>query len=147
MKVLRLYTTRLIFLPRYFGELPLLLHTYINTNKPNGTYSGSVIVWYEKNGQWSADQFITYSITLTGNSNLSDQSGTITVDKTNVSTSLSRINAQSGFIYGDGFTITSQGATGWLIYNNEPTQGQGFYESSGGISPGSSSNIRTYILF
>jgi len=75
----------------------------------------------------------------------SNTSGTITVSTNSVNVTLSRANAQYGLIYGSGFTITSQGATGWQIHYNEGTSGQGFYESSGGINPGSSSTIRSYI--
>lgn len=74
-----------------------------------------------------------------------NQSGGITVDKTRVEVYLSRADAQYGLVYGPGFTITSLGAIGWQIHYNEPTQGQGFYDSSGGIIPGSSYDVRTYI--
>jgi hypothetical protein len=70
---------------------------------------------------------------------------TIKLDKTSVSVILNRSNAVSGLVFGSGFTITSIRANGWAIKFNEPTQGQGFYESSGGIVPGSSTTIRTYI--
>lgn len=70
----------------------------------------------------------------------------VSVDKTSVSVTLSRANADAtGLVYGSGIKITSHDAAAWSIYNNEPTQGQGFYEVSGGISPGNSTNIRTYI--
>ncbi|QQG40778.1 MAG: hypothetical protein HYV37_00435 [Candidatus Levyibacteriota bacterium] len=69
----------------------------------------------------------------------------ISVDTNSVNVNLARVNAQDGLIYGPGFTITSSGATGWQIKYNQPTQGQGFYESSGGINSGSSATIRTYI--
>lgn len=71
--------------------------------------------------------------------------GGITVDKTRVEVYLSRADVQYGLVYGPGFTIISQGATGWQIRYSEPTQGQGFYESSGGITPGATAAIRSYI--
>lgn len=69
----------------------------------------------------------------------------IRVNKSKVNEVLRKVNAQNGLIYGRGFTLTSVDATAWQIKYNEPTQGQGFYESSGGIAPGRSINIRTYI--
>lgn len=120
------------------------IRSYINPNKPNGTYTGSAIVRYTKNGQDYTGPTVNYSISLTGQTSVS-YDGTLTVDKTDVNVTLKRSNQSSGFIYGSGFTITSQGADQWSIYNNESTQGQGFNEASGGISPGSSSAIHTYI--
>lgn len=70
---------------------------------------------------------------------------TLSLSSNSINITLSRANAQYGLIYNNGFTITSQGASSWQIKYNEPTQGQGFYESSGGISTGSSINIRAYI--
>lgn len=75
----------------------------------------------------------------------SNSSGTITVDTTSVNITLSRTNAQYGLVYGSGFTVTSQGATGFQVHYNEPTQGQGFSTSSGGMTAGSSSTIKSYI--
>ena len=71
--------------------------------------------------------------------------GPISVDKTSVNVTLDRNNAVGGLVYGQGFNITSNAADGWQIRYNEPTQGQGFYESSGGTVPGRTSAIRTYI--
>ena len=76
---------------------------------------------------------------------VNNTSGTITVSTNSVNVTLSRANAQNSLIYGTGFTVTSQGAIGWSIHYSEPTSGQGFYESSGGMIPGGSTNIRTYI--
>lgn len=73
-----------------------------------------------------------------------DTSGTITVSTTSVNVTISR-SGSTGSLYGSGFNIISQGATGWSLYNNDGTSGQGFYETSGGITPGGSQNIRTYI--
>jgi hypothetical protein len=95
------------------------------------------VVEYSKGGVWLPGPTVSYTLTLTD--------GTISADKTSVEVTLSRANAQYGLVYGPGFTITSQGATGFLIYNNTITQGQGFYEASGGISPNTSMNIRTYV--
>lgn len=70
----------------------------------------------------------------------------ISVDHTNVTITLDRTGIQTGdLVYGAGFTITNQTATGWEIKYTDPTSGQGFYESSGGISPGSSATVRSYI--
>ncbi len=119
------------------------VRAYINASKPNGVYSGSAIVQYQKNGQWFDGPRVSYTITLFGPATPATN---ITVDKTSVSVTLDRTGIQTGqLIYGSGFTITSQTATGWEIKYNEATSGQGFYESSGGINPGSSTNIRTYI--
>jgi hypothetical protein len=75
-----------------------------------------------------------------------DNSGIVgAVDTTSVTVTLSRANAQYDLVYGPGITLTSNGITGWSMHNNEGTQGQGFYESSGGIVPGNSAQIRTYI--
>ena len=69
----------------------------------------------------------------------------IKVDKNTVEVTLDKVNAQYGLIYGTGFKITSIDANGWQIKYNEPTSGQGFYESSGGIVPGGIATIRSYI--
>lgn len=69
----------------------------------------------------------------------------IIVDKNSVEVILDKANAQSGFVYGEGFKITSIDADGWELYNNEGTQGYGFYDASGGIVPGRIDSIRTYI--
>jgi hypothetical protein len=69
----------------------------------------------------------------------------ILVDKISVEETLDRSNAQADIVYGEGFTLISRSATGWQIMYNEPTEGQGFYESSGEITPGSSINIRSFI--
>jgi len=71
--------------------------------------------------------------------------GTLSVDKTSVTVTLDRNNAVGDLVFGSVFTISSQGATGWQIYYNDPTSGQGFYDSSGGINPGSSYEVRTYV--
>lgn len=72
-------------------------------------------------------------------------SGGVSVSTTSVSVTLSKAQQDNGLIYGSGFTITSQGATGFQIKDSVPTQGQGFYETSGGMSNGSSSSVRSYI--
>lgn len=115
------------------------IRSYVNASRPNGTYSGSAVVEYYKDGSWKPGPTVTYFLTLTDR--------TVSVDKTSVQVTLRRGDATStnSLVYGNGFTITSQGATGWALYNNEATQGQGFYESSGGIVPGTSVNIRSYI--
>jgi hypothetical protein len=69
----------------------------------------------------------------------------ILVNKTSVVVTINRNNIISGFVYGPGFTITSQGATAWQIKYTQPTQGAGFYESAGGIVLDQSTPIRTYI--
>lgn len=69
----------------------------------------------------------------------------VILDKNMVEVTLDKANAQYGLIYGDGFKITSFNASGWAIKYNEPTSGQGFNLSSGGISPGDSTDIRSYI--
>jgi len=83
--------------------------------------------------------------TLAPVSNKNTSSGSLVIDRSSVNVSLYKDNADGGLIYGQGFTIFSTGATGWQIKYNEPTQGQGFYESSGGISPTGSAVIRSYI--
>lgn len=77
----------------------------------------------------------------TANQNL----GSIVIDKTHVTVSLYKDQAANGLVFGTGFKIVSTGATGWQIKYNESTSGQGFYESSGGISPNGSTDIRAYI--
>jgi len=71
----------------------------------------------------------------------------ISVNTDSVVVTLDRSNAdaQSRLVFGPGFTIKSNGASGWAIKYSAPTSGQGFYESSGGIRPGSTNTIRTYI--
>lgn len=69
----------------------------------------------------------------------------ITVSASNISATLSRSSAQNGMIYAPGMTITSNSAHGFQIKYNEGTQGQGFETSSGGMSPGSSTQVRIYI--
>lgn len=69
----------------------------------------------------------------------------ITVSKIKVNITLHRTDAQYGLVYGKGFSITSLRATGFQIKYNQPTQGQGFYQSSGGMLTGSTVNIQTYI--
>ncbi|MBI2017744.1 hypothetical protein HYS92_01705 [Candidatus Daviesbacteria bacterium] len=69
----------------------------------------------------------------------------ITPSTDSVVVTLDRNNAQYGLVYWPGFTLTSKGATAWQIKYSSPTQGQGFYESSGGIAPNGSTNIRAYI--
>jgi hypothetical protein len=38
--------------------------TYINPNKPNGTYTGSELIYYHLDGNWIAGPTVNYSITL-----------------------------------------------------------------------------------
>lgn len=113
------------------------VRSYLNASKPVGTYTGSAVVEYYKNGKWLPGPTVTYTLTLTD--------GPISVDRTSVNVTLSRANAEFGLIYGPGFTITRQGATGWMLYNNTVSQGQGFYDASGGILPNTSFNVRSYI--
>ncbi len=123
------------------GGQTINVKTRIVHTLPNGTYTGSYVLRYSYNGQTYSWGTINYSITLTGNTIIT-QDGTLTVDKTNVVETLSRSNAQHGLIYGSGFNITSQGATAYSVRGSPA--GIGFYNTSGGISPGSTSSISTY---
>jgi len=76
---------------------------------------------------------------------ISPREGTIVVDKTSVVVTMDAKHTITDLIYGPGFSITSEGATGFQIKYNEPTSGQGFDISSGGISPNQTVNIRSYI--
>jgi hypothetical protein len=51
----------------------------------------------------------------------------------------------AGLIYGPGFTITDKTATSYQVRYTSPTSGVGFYESSGGLDPGQSVKIHTYV--
>lgn len=87
----------------------------------------------------------TYQITPTATPTpmFTQSSEGVSVDKTSVTANFSRTNADNGLIYGSGFTITSHGATGFLVWQN--SQGVGFYEASGGLTSNSTQTIRTYI--
>ena len=120
------------------------IRTYINPIKGDGVYSGSAIVQYSKNGVWSNGPTVSYVITLINSPYIT--SGTIKLDKTDVNVTLRRDpNTVSSLVYGPGFTITSEGASGFQIKYNEPTQGQGFDLSSGGMTPNMVVTVRTYI--
>ena len=67
------------------------------------------------------------------------------MDNNSVTVTLSKANAQFGTVYGSGFTITSQGATGFSVHKNDAAVGVGFEGLSGGITPGSSSSIKIFI--
>jgi hypothetical protein len=123
------------------GGQTIDVKTRIVPTLPNGTYTGSYILRYTVNEQTYSWGTINYSITLTGNTTIT-QDGTLTVDKTHVVETLSKANAQSGFIYGSGLNITSQGATAYLVRGSP--SGIGFYNTSGGITPGTTSSISTY---
>ena len=81
----------------------------------------------------------------------------LTIDKTNVETTMGRdfpnytlmqkdqIGYTEGLLYGPGFTITNKTAKGYTIKYNQPTQGVGFYESSGGLQTGQTVKIHCYI--
>ncbi len=85
------------------------------------------------------------------NSTYTSSDGAISVNTTYVEQTLSR----SGSLYGSGFTITNTSATGFdLILKSGPSAyGQlpvyheliGFYESSGGLTPGIPQNVRVHI--
>ena len=81
----------------------------------------------------------------------------ISVKPLNVKETLSRDNPNyalmttdhsgytQGLIYGPGFSVYAKVATGYEVYNNSPTQGVGFYESSGGMAAKQLVYIHTYI--
>lgn len=70
----------------------------------------------------------------------------ISVDKTAVTATLSRaIVGSDGLIKGPGFTLTSYGATSWSLFNSTFASGQGFSPTGGGIVPGSSLVVNTFV--
>lgn len=69
----------------------------------------------------------------------------VTVNSTSFNVTLSRANAVSGLVYGPGLVITSINANGVSLYNNGPTQGQGFYIGSAGMPIGGTVTSPTYI--
>jgi len=87
--------------------------------------------------------FPSPSPSLPGTPAFSD--GHISVDKVSVSVTLSRSQAQNGYSYGSGIRITSVDATGFQIKYNETTSGQGFDLLSGGMNPGVSVDLKSFI--
>lgn len=119
------------------------IHTYINPNKTNGEYTGSYILKYNPPGssQWVNGPTIKYDITLAD----SIYTNYLTVSPKSVSVTLSKAKASGGLVYGKGPVVTGVQSTSFDVYPNQPTQGQGFYISSGGIGAGQSTNIQTYM--
>lgn len=76
-----------------------------------------------------------------------NNTGSLTVDKNSFNVTLSRKEAPigSGSVYGSGVTLTSQGAKGFFVAENSDSRGFGLFEQTGGMSLGSSVNIRSYI--
>jgi hypothetical protein len=67
---------------------------------------------------------------------------------TNITETLSRskVNSNSGLIFGQNLYVTALNRlTGFEVVPNQPTQGQGFYTSSGGLAPGQTAALQTYI--
>lgn len=122
----------------------LKVHTYINPSLPDGTYSGSANLFYyaPDQKQWLSGPTVTYSITLVDYV----YQDYLTVSPTAFAVTLSRgATTSGGLIFGAGPTIKSVGAGGYEIKYNQPTQGQGFYQSSGGMVSGQTVNIQTYV--
>jgi hypothetical protein len=118
------------------------IHTYINPDKPNGTYTGSILLQYmNSQGNWVDGPTIQYSIILVDSNYLNY----IDVQPLSANETLSRANAVYGLIYGQGITITGKQSTSFQIKYNEPTQGQGFYTSSGGIGVGQTVKVQSYV--
>lgn len=119
------------------------IHTYINPNNANGKYTGSYVLKYNPPGSsdWVNGPTIKYDVTLTD----SIYTNYLTVSPKKVSITLSKTQASGGLVYGSGPIIKGVQSTSFNVYNNQTTQGQGFYISSGGISAGQSTNIQTYM--
>jgi hypothetical protein len=120
------------------------VQTYINSNKPDGTYSGSAVLnFYAPDKQaWLPGPTVTYTINLVD----SYYTDFLTVTPFAANVTLHRSSANpSGLIMGNGLVISDLKAGGYEFKYNEPTQGQGFYQSSGGLVPGHSVQIQTYI--
>lgn len=123
----------------------LKIHTYINPSKPNGVYTGSAVLKYFANDlqQWVSGPTMSYSITLV-NYYYTDY---LTASSLTQSATLSRkaVDPASGLVFAAGPGLTSVGAGGFQIYNNQPTQGVGYYETSGGMVTGQTTPVRLYI--
>ena len=81
----------------------------------------------------------------------------ITVSTTSVAVTLHRSNPNvalmvadhsgytEGMIYGPGLTVTSVRSGAWELRITAGDAGQGFYEASGGLVPGTSTKVHTYM--
>lgn len=132
-----------------------------------GVATLAVVVGYDNDprvakAEWDQDQ-ITFTL-----GQIPDQSGSLSVlagnrfdtwkdeftvrttpgielNRASVAVTLNRSKAKNNIVSGQGFKITSKGATAFEIKYNEPTQGQGFTVSSGGITNGQTVEIGTYV--
>lgn len=71
----------------------------------------------------------------------------ISVQPLGVNETLSKANASptSGLILGQPIFVTAQVPSGYEVQYTQPTQGQGFYQSSGGLYPHETAQLQTYI--
>jgi len=119
-------------------------YTYINPNKPNGVYTGSYILKYSTgNSVWLNGPTINYTITLVD----SISTNYITVTHKDITETLSKAKATAGtgLVFGKGPVLTGVQSGQFDVYPNQPTQGQGFYTSSGGIGAGDTVDVQTYM--
>jgi hypothetical protein len=121
------------------------IHTYINPNQPDGVYTGSAVLKYyvPSSQKWLNGPTISYTIKLVD----SIYTDYVTVSPLSVNVTLSRAKATAGtgLVFGNGPVITGVQTSGFEVYDNQPTQGQGFYISSGGITAGQHVNVETYM--
>ncbi len=75
---------------------------------------------------------------------LNGSTAAISISQTAVNESIDRSLTLKSKVYGEGFTITSNGATIWNIKYSSSTSGVGFEPTSGIIKPGQTSTVRTF---
>jgi hypothetical protein len=119
---------------------------------PNGIYNYTAQLQYEvpatnlaKPPHWVAKEVsISLTATLTGQPYLDY----INVQPLSVSEELNRSNVSptTGLILGQPIEVIAQNQlTGYEVDYLTPTQGQGFYQSSGGLGPHQAVGLQTYI--
>jgi hypothetical protein len=121
------------------------IQTYVNPNKPNGVYTGNYTLKYyvSSTHQWLSGPVISYRIKLVNHSytdylTVSNLSTTVTLSK-------SQASPHSGLVLADEPSITALQNSGFEVVYNQPTQGKGFYISSGGIQTGQTVDLQAYI--